>query len=252
MHGGPHRGLPTFLPTPLQAKVSQSARIQESAAAQAKRQAAELAKAVAAAQREAQAAASRAEALGADVAAAQEAVAAAGQQCAALQQAEAAVRAEIEVLGRDKYTASCCRTGRGRAACAAAAHRLHACAPLPPSVCPTHPSPDPLARPPRLPQQALVATALKQREGQRWEAAEAGRYKLLAVAAGAGSGAAAAEGAGGGDPAALLAAEVDKARQKQARLRAAVAGVAAAEAAAGGGTAPQLARVLAHAAALCE
>ncbi|KAL4448619.1 hypothetical protein ABPG75_005838 [Micractinium tetrahymenae] len=83
---------------------------------------------------------------------------------------------------------------------------------------------------------ALVATSAKQREAKRYEDAEAGRYKPAAPAA-------ALQGGGG----AALAAEVDKARGRQERIAAAVKGLAGEP-----GAAPQLERVLAHAAVLCE
>jgi hypothetical protein len=88
--------------------------------------------------------------------------------------------------------------------------------------------------------QALVSTALKQREAKRYEDAIAGRYKPAAPAALAAADAQAAVAA--------IEAEADKARRKQERLRAAVEGLAAAEPVA----APQLERALAHAAALEE
>lgn len=95
-----------------------------------------------------------------------------------------------------------------------------------------------LTRVPRYPcaHQALVATSAKQREAKRYEDAEAGRYRPAVPAA----------SLQGGD-AATLAAEVEKARARHERLAAAVRGLAAEE-----GAAPQLGRVLAHAAVLCE
>lgn len=83
--------------------MSQSQRIQEATAAQARRQAADLRKAAAATEREGRAAEARLQQLAAELAAAQEAVAAAGQQSVALQKQGAGVRVEIQVVGREKY-----------------------------------------------------------------------------------------------------------------------------------------------------
>lgn len=79
-----------------------------------------------------------------------------------------------------------------------------------------------------------MATALRQQEARRLEDTAAGRYRPAAPAA-------LAQG-----DAAALGAEGERERRKQERLVAAVAGVAAEAPAA----APQLERVLAHAAAV--
>lgn len=87
-----------------------------------------------------------------------------------------------------------------------------------------------------------MATTLRQKEARCYEEAEAGRYKPAAPAAFPGSEA----------PEAAIAAEAERARQKQERLRSAVAGAAADEATVAAGAAPGLERALAHAAALVD
>lgn len=102
--------------------------------------------------------------------------------------------------------------------------------------CPAARTPPKSCTLPPPPQQALLATSAKQREARRYEDAEAGRYRPAAPAA----------ALQGGD-ATAVAAEVDKARGRQERIAAAVRGLSGEP-----GVAPQLERVLAHAAVLCE